>query len=324
MKKITRDSMKFKLSSREVAFVAIFSAFSAVVIRFLPGIPIVGVPDSNIKFDAILAPIYGLVIGPYLGFLAALIGGLITAGSPFSILTSFSPAVSALVAGFLTQKNPGSNGSRIRGWMLASLVLGLLILGWYLTPVGQQAPFYPVLHFAALALILVTRNWTADRFEEGKVKVENWHIKPTHLLIGIIIVVLAYMFTRPYSSDVSILPYLSIPLFLLGGILIVYSLFGIGRSSFVLAVSLASYGGIIADHMLGNLIFINAINVFIPLSVIEEFFLRPLGLPDVPALFMYMIPVSAIERVLFTIVAVILGVGLILAVRRANLLTRTL
>ncbi len=325
MKKITRDSMKFKLSSRDVAFVAIFSAFSAVVIRFLPGIPIVGVPGSNIKFDAVLAPIYGLVIGPYLGFLAALIGGLITAGSPFTIFTSFSPAVSALVAGFLTQKNLGSNGSKIRGWMFASVVLGSLISGWYLTAVGQQAPFYPVLHFAALALILVTRNWTASRFEEGKVEeVENRHVKPTHLLIGIIIVVLAYMFTRPYSSDVSILPYFSLPLFLLGGILIVYSLFGIGRSSFVLAVSVASYCGIIADHMLGNLIFINAVGILIPLSVIEEYFLRPVGLPDIPALFMYMIPVSAIERVLFTIVATILGVGLILAIRRANLVTRTL
>lgn len=114
--------MKIKLSARDVAFVAIFAALSAVVIEVFPGIPIVGVSGSSIKFDAVLAPIYGLIIGPYLGFLAALIGGLITAGSPFSILTSFSPAVSAMVAGFLTQKNLGSNESRIKGWMLASLV----------------------------------------------------------------------------------------------------------------------------------------------------------------------------------------------------------
>jgi len=316
--------MKFKLSARDVAFVAIFASFSAVVIKFLPGIPIVGVPGSAIKFDAVLAPIYGLVIGPYLGFLAALIGGLITAGSPFDILTSFSPAVSALVAGFLTQKNASNNGNRIRGWMLASLVLGLLILGWYLTGVGQRAPFYPILHFAGLALILVTRDWTAKTFKEGNVEGRSWQVRPAHLLVGIIIIVMAYMFTRPYSSDVWILPYLSLPMFLVGGTIIVYSLFGIGRSSFVLAVSLASYCAIIADHMLGNLIFINVINVFIPLSVIEEYFLKPLGLPDIPALFMYMIPVSAVERILFTVVATILGVGLILALRKTNLLTRKL
>jgi hypothetical protein len=35
-----------------------------------------------------------------------------------------------------------------------------------------------------------------------------------------------------------------------------------------------------------------------------------------------MIPVSAVERILFTVVATILGVGLILAIRKANLVTR--
>jgi len=314
--------MKLKLSAQDVAFVAVFAAFSAVIIKILPGIPVVGVPDANIKFDAVFAPIYGIIIGPYLGFLAALIGGLITAGSPFSILTSFCPAVSALVAGFLTQKNSGNNGRRIKGWMLASTVLGLLIIGWYLTSVGQRAPFYPILHIAGLVLILATRGRIGNAFNKENSEVRSWQAKPTYLLVGIILMVVAYMFTRPYSSDVWILPYLSLPTFLVGGTVIVYSLFGMGRSVFVLAVSLASYCGIIADHMLGNLIFINVIDIFIPLAVIENYFLIPLGLPDVAGLFMYMIPVSAMERILFTIIATILGVGLVLALRRANLLTR--
>jgi hypothetical protein len=313
-----------KLSSRDVAFTAIFAAFSAVVIRVLPGIPIVGVSGANIKFDAALAPIYGLIIGPYLGFAAALFGGLITAGNPFDILTSFSPAVSALVAGFLTQKNVAGNEGKIKGWMIAALVLVLLILGWYLTGVGQQAPFYPILHIAGLVLILATRDWIANAFKEGKAEAEKWQVKPACLLGGIAAMMLAYMFTRPYSSEVWILPYLSLPMFLIGGIIIVYSLFGIGKSSFVSAVSMASYCGIIADHMLGNLAFITSINVLISISDVEDFFLKPLGLPNVSALFMYMIPVSALERMLFTIVAVIIGIGLILALRKANLLTRRL
>jgi MFS family permease len=315
---------RLKLSSRDVAFMAIFAAFSAIVIKVLPGIPIVGASGANIKFDAVLAPIYGMVIGPYLGFAAALFGGLITAGSPFDILTSFSPAVSALVAGLLTQKNVGNNEGKVKGWMMASAVLGLLIIGWYLTGVGQQAPLYPILHVAGLALILATRDWIANAFKDGEVEAEKWHVKPAYLLSGIVIMVVAYMFTRPYSSDVWVLPYLSLPTFLIGGITIVYSLFGIGRGSFALAVSTASYCGIIADHMLGNLVFIASINVFFSLSAIEEYFLQPLGLPNIPALFMYMIPVSVLERVLFTIVATIIGIGLILALRRANLLTRKL
>lgn len=312
-----------KLSSLDVAFMAVFAAFSAVVIKVLPGIPIVGAAGASIKFDAVLAPVYGMVIGPYLGFAAALFGGLVTAGSPFDILTSFSPAVSALIAGFLTQKGIGNNEGRIKGWMVAAVVLGLLILGWYLTAVGQQAPFYPILHFAGLALILASRGWTAKAFKVGKIEGEKWQVKPAHLLGGIVVLVLAYMFTRPYTQDVWIGSYLSLPLFLIGGIVVVYSLFGIGRSPFVLAVSVASYCGIIADHMLGNLVFLGSVNIFIPLSWVEDN-LRTLGLPNISALFMYMIPISALERILFTIVAAIIGIGLILALRRANLVTRKL
>jgi len=302
---------------------AVFAAFSAAVIRILPGIPIVGATGASIKLDAVLAPIYGMVIGPYLGFAAALFGGLVTAGSPFDIPTSLSPAVSALVAGLLTQKGIVSNESKTKGWMIAAVVLDLLISGWYLTGVGQQAPFYPILHLAGLALVFATRGWTAKAFAVGKIEGEKWQVKPAPLLVGMAVMVLAYMFTQPYTQDVQIVPYLALPLFLMGGIVIVYSLFGIGKSPFILAVSVASYCGIIADHMLGNLVFIGSINVLIPLSVVDSF-LQPLGLPNVSALFMYMIPVSALERTVFTIVATIIGIGLILALRRANLTTRKL
>jgi len=314
--------MEIKLSAQDVALMATFAALSAIVIRILPGIPIVGVAGANIKFDAVLAPVYGMIIGPYLGFLSALIGGLITAGNPFDILTSFSPAVSALIAGLLTQKTVGRGESKIRGWTIASVVLGLLILGWYFTGIGQRAPFYPVLHIGGFILIIAARGWTANAFKEGNVEGKGWHVKSSYLLVGIIVMVVAYMFTMPYSSDVWILPYLSLPMFLIGGVITVYSLFGIGKNSFVLAIATASYCGIMADHMLGNLVFINSINVFIPLSSLDANVLKPMGLPDVPSLFMYMIPVSALERILFTVVATILGVGLVLVLRRLNVLTR--
>jgi hypothetical protein len=303
---------------------AVFAALSAIVIKVFPGIPIVGISGANIKFDAVLAPVYGLIIGPYLGFLAALIGGLITAGSPFDILTSFSPAISALIAGLLTQTYLGNGESKVKGWMAAAVVLGVLVLSWYFTDVGQRAPFYPVLHLAGLALIVATRGWTANMFKEGKTETEGRQVKPPCLLAGIIIVVVAYMLTRPYSADVWMLSYLWLPMFLIGGAIIVYGLFGIGKSTFVLSISIASYCGIIADHMLGNLAFIATINIFTPMSWLEANILQPMGLPDVPSLFMYMIPVSAVERIMFTVVATILGVGIVLAIRRANPLTRKL
>jgi len=76
----------FKLSTRDIASVAVFAALSVVIIKVIPGFPIVGLSDSQIKFDAAIAPIYGLIMGPYLGFLAAFIGAsfLLTVGSLFS------------------------------------------------------------------------------------------------------------------------------------------------------------------------------------------------------------------------------------------------
>jgi len=311
-----------KLSTRDVAFTAIFAALTVIICKTIPGIPIVGVPEANIKFDAAIAPIYGMIIGPYLGFLAALLGGLIAAGNAFSILTSFCPAVSALVAGFLTR----GKGKQIRvpGWILASIVLGLLIAGWYTTWVGQQAPLYPILHFAGLFAILVTRDWTANAFGEvGLSKSGSWQVRPGYILCGFLAVAFAYMFSKkPYSEWAGVLPYLSLPLYLFAGVLILYGIFGGGKVSFTSSVFLASYCGIISDHMLGNIIFVNVINILIPMNVVQDYFLKPLGLPDVPSLFMYMIPISAIERILFTVIATLFGAGLVLALYRARLLPR--
>ena len=133
----------------------------------------------------------------------------------------------------------------------------------------------------------------------------------------------AYLFSKPYiSEEIWILPYLSLPLYIIAAVFILYGIFGGGKYSFISSTFLASYCGIIADHMLGNLIFIGVIDIFISLEDIQNYFLDPLGLPNVPSLFMYMIPVSAAERLLMTIIATIFGLGLLMALYRAGLLSR--
>ena len=308
-----------ELSAKNVALLTIFAALSFIICKFIPGIPIVGVPGASIKFDAAVAPLYGMVIGPYLGFLAALIGGLIAAGNPFSVLTSFCTAISAMVAGFLTVDKISKNRN-IQGWPISAAILAALIAGWYATWVGQKAIFYPVLHFTGLFAILITRGWVANSFKEIGVAKEGWQFKPASILSGVILFVVGYMFTKPYLNEAVPLNYLSLPIYIIAAILILYGVFGAGKFSFISSVFLASYCGIIADHMLGNLIFIGTIDILIPLSVVEEYFLKPLGLPDVPSLFMYMVPVSAIERILMTIAATIVGVGLISGLHKAGLI----
>jgi len=311
----------FRLSARDVAFVGVFAALSAIVCEVVPGIPIVGYSGASIKFDASLAPIYGLVIGPYLGFLAGLIGGVVVANNWFSVFTSFCTATSALVAGLLTQKNYRSGDHSIRGWIVAAAVLGLLILAWYATWVGQGAPFYPVLHFLGLAIILAARGWLATGFgEDSEKQEEGWTLNPDYVLSGTLIVASGYL-VRLISSLGNLvwdslaylwdsLPYVSILLYFVGIITALYGIFG-GRK-FVVAVGLASYCGIIADHMLGNLIFIGAMGILVP------------KFPDPSGLFMTVLPISAVERFVLTIIATLIGVSLVFALRRAGFFPRRL
>ena len=306
--------IKLKLSARDVAFVGVFAALSVVVIRVIPGFPIIGLSESQIKFDAAIAPIYGLILGPYLGSLAAFIGGIVLANSWFSVLTSFAPAVSALVAGLLTQKSYTSTSRRFPGWAAAAIILGLLILGWYATWVGQNALLYPLLHLSALLTILVFRGHIAKAFKNSEETRKGWSFKPNYILLGIVVIVLAYILPKPYLSEIEALSYLSLPLYFLAGALILHGIFGgeEGKVNFVAAVAVSTYAGIIADHMIGNLAYISLIGIVFP----------PEWLPSTPVLFMSILPVSVVERLVFTAIATVFGVGLVLALRRAGLFPR--
>jgi len=250
-----------RLTVRDVAFVAVFAALSVVVEVLLPGIPIIGVSGAQITLDAVLAPIYGLVLGPYLGALAALIGGLVVARSPFSVFTSFSPTISAFVAGIITKKNYRIGNRSVYGWVIGAVALGLLILGWYFTWVGWEAPFYPVLHIAGLVIILLFQGRLAHFFLEGD------------------------------------------------------------KGKLTIAVASSSYCGLISDHMLGNLVFISVIGWLIPIEAVQGW-LTSLHLPNVGALFMYVLPITAVERGVMTAAATLIGVSLILALRAAGFMPR--
>lgn len=253
---------KTSLSARQVSLVAVFAALSVAVIIFLPGIPMIGLPGARITLDASIAPVYGLVIGPYLGALAALLGGIIVAGYKgwpvFAVLTSFSPAISAWVAGMLTRKSVRVAGREVKGWIFAASTVFILIAGWYVTWVGQRAPLYPVIHWTGLAVILALRGKISTLYESG------------------------------------------------------------GKRGLSLAIFLSSYCGLISDHMLGNIIFISGLGWFIPLEAVGGI-LASMGLPDVPALFMFMLPISTVERIVMTVIAMIFGTGLILVLRSSRL-----
>ncbi|MEM2147745.1 MAG: ECF transporter S component [Candidatus Bathyarchaeia archaeon] len=314
---------KSKISAREIALTAIFAALSWVVSEFVPGIPIIGASGSSISLDASLAPIYGIIIGPYLGFLAALIGGLAAAGNLFTVLTSLCTGVSAFVAGMLTMKR--SAGKIVYGWMFSAVVIALLIVGWYSTDVGRAAPFYPIPHVLGLIMVLSARGWVAERIaEEKSEEKKSKKINMDYLAWGVICILIGVVCYFVYvdiakiaeSLEVlKVIPFLAYSMLIIGAFSVIYGFFSWIKPGFVTAIAIACYCGLIADHMLGNLIFLGMIDVVAPALK---------GAPSdfVATIFMAVLPVSVLERTLFTAVATTIAVALLPTLRKAGIVYR--
>lgn len=120
------------LDSRKIALTSVFAALYYLM-SFLPGVPAIGVPGVKIQIEACMASIYGLILGPYLGALAALVGvftawALPPGGMSLKGLVFLpSPVINALTVGLIC-------GGR---WMAAFLLLGLLNIAFWLLPPAQ-------------------------------------------------------------------------------------------------------------------------------------------------------------------------------------------
>lgn len=128
-----------------------------VVLSYLPGIPVVGVEGAKIGIVSSVVPIFGLLLGPWLGFASAFMGStvsrVLSGANAFTWLTLPAMPLSAFLAGCLSRRNVGV----LKGWMVSALTLGGLILAWYATWMGKAALLYPLLHWAGMAIILIFR-----------------------------------------------------------------------------------------------------------------------------------------------------------------------
>jgi len=90
-----------KLSARDVTLLTSFTA-SYVVLYILPVFPIIGLPGAAIPAAAIMAPVTGMLIGPFLGATSAILGGLISFFiGRFSIVSIFATGIASLYSGLL-------------------------------------------------------------------------------------------------------------------------------------------------------------------------------------------------------------------------------
>ncbi|MEM2739349.1 MAG: hypothetical protein QXQ29_00905, partial [Candidatus Bathyarchaeia archaeon] len=169
---------------------------------------------------------------------------------------------SACISGYIARK-PNV------GWMKAAVILAILVGCWYLTPIGFEAPLYPIpLHVTAIVLTLIFNKKLYSWLEES---------------------------SRRYRS--------------------------------IIALFIAFLAGIMADHMWGNLMYILGIGIYIPLKTIRDtlnalgVLAVKMGLPNIPLsglgdLFMFMLPVSTIERITMTVIATLIGLPVFRALKK--------
>jgi predicted membrane protein len=238
-----RPVSSLNVSTREIALTATMVALY-VALSFLPGFPVIGVERATIGILSGVVPIFGFVLGPWLGASATLIGGIVrrvlTGASVFSWLLLPTTILSAFVAGCLTRRRVGV----LRGWMVAALILGGLIFAWYLTWVGQVTWVFPLLHWAGLAVVLIFRDW------------------------------LPLFFQRREGLELTV------------------------------CVVLCGFVANMVAQMYGTLAFVGAVETGV------------IGVSLSPLFFLALVPVFAVERLILTVIATVVGVPLVLALRR--------
>jgi hypothetical protein len=122
-----------KLTTRNIALVAIFSALYYVLSLITPYIPAIGVPEIAISLEALIASVFGIVLGPYLGTLTAFLGAFVTwtlpptGMSPFGLPFLLSPPLNALVTGLIFYKK----------WKFGFAAFVVMIIAFLFTPPVQ-------------------------------------------------------------------------------------------------------------------------------------------------------------------------------------------
>lgn len=136
--------MPLKLSTRNIALVAVLAALYYVLTLITPMIPIIN--GLNIQLGALTASVFGLLLGPYLGALTGFVGASVAwvlppsnmspGGAPFLL----SPPLNALIVGFIFY----------RKWKWAFASFSVLIAAFLFLPPSQPIASY---YYVAVAVL---------------------------------------------------------------------------------------------------------------------------------------------------------------------------
>ena len=143
------------MDSKRLSLIAMLAAVYALA-SFLPGFPMIGVPGSKIDLTRALEMSFGFLLGPFVGpltsFLGAFVGKTITGGGTSLLFTPL-----ALISTFTAACLARDKVLNVKGWILGALIIIVMIMGWYVTPVGFSILYYPLPHIISLCIVLIFR-----------------------------------------------------------------------------------------------------------------------------------------------------------------------
>jgi hypothetical protein len=146
--------MKVNLKAKQVALIAIFAALYFILSLITPYVPAIGIPELKISLEALIATVFGIILGPYLGAAAAFIGAgiawMYTGALPVNLPFLFSPPLNALASGFIFYNK----------WKISFGIFAVLIIAFLFTPPVQPLTEYWYIAIAVLfdkiiALLLI-------------------------------------------------------------------------------------------------------------------------------------------------------------------------
>jgi predicted membrane protein len=139
--------LKPKITSHQVALIAIFAALYCVLALITPRLPTPAVAGIEIGIVAFIASVFGIILGPYLGGAAALLGSFVSwlmlGASVYGVPFIIAPMFNALIVGFIFYKK----------WKYAFITFTALIIAFLFVP-----PVTPLNGQSVLADLTVA-NW---------------------------------------------------------------------------------------------------------------------------------------------------------------------
>lgn len=138
------------LDSKDLALTGVFASLYAVL-SFIPLFPVIGAVGRSFTVALIIAPLVGLIIGPYRGALATSIGGFIaysiTQSGPLYSFSFVPGAATTLCSGLLYKGR----------WKTFAIVYSALFIAYAFYPtIGPMSlyPYYVWFHILGLIVLV--------------------------------------------------------------------------------------------------------------------------------------------------------------------------